>query len=194
MGGNMIGKSVLSLQTGQPLARIDAPIINPNNLKIVAFYVSGPMVDFAPAILFTEDIREYSELGMIVDSSDNIMSPEGMVRLNQVVQMNFTLDGINVVDENKRKLGKVENYTIDSDNFQVQQLHIRPTLIKSLSVANLVVARGQIIEINNEKITVAAPTVRDGVASKMNELTENSIPFENPFRKPTPVNDNIEKD
>ena len=57
----MLNQPVMSLQTGQPLAKIDSPIINPNNLKIVAFYVSGPMVDFNPAVLFAEDIREFGE-------------------------------------------------------------------------------------------------------------------------------------
>lgn len=34
---NLIGQPVMGLQTGQPLAKIDAAIINPGNLKIVAF-------------------------------------------------------------------------------------------------------------------------------------------------------------
>ena len=82
---HLIGAPVMSLQTGQPLARLDSPIINPRNLRIVAFYVSGPKVDFKTAVVFTDDIREFGEIGAIVDSSDNILSPEGMVRLLEVI-------------------------------------------------------------------------------------------------------------
>jgi hypothetical protein len=40
----ILNQPIMSLQTGQPLAKIDTPIVNPNNLKIVAFYVSGPFI------------------------------------------------------------------------------------------------------------------------------------------------------
>lgn len=187
----MLNQPVMSLQTGQPLAKIDTPIINPNNLKIVAFYVSGPMVDFNPAVLFAEDIREFGEMGAIVDSSDNIMSPEGMVRLSKVINYNFHLPGISVFDENKRKLGKVESYTLNPDNLQIQQLYLKPTLAKSLRVAHLTVSRDQIVEIDNDKIIVKAPNVRKKVADSITP-NENAIPFDNPFRKPKPAPDNIE--
>ena len=190
----ILNQPIMSLQTGQPLAKIDTPIVNPNNLKIVAFYVSGPMVDFTPAVLFAEDIREFGEMGAIVDSSDNIMSPEGMVRLNEVINYHFQLPGILVIDEHKRKLGKVESYTLNPDDLQIQQLYLKPTLVKSLSVAHLTVSRDQIVEIDHDKIVVKAPTVTSQVASNVAAKSENAIPFENPFRKPKPASENIEQD
>ena len=103
---HLIGAPVMSLQTGQPLARLDSPIINPRNLRIVAFYVSGPKVDFKPAVVFTDDIREFGEIGAIVDSSDNVLSPEGMVRLLEVINYNFLLTGLPVSDDHHQKIGK----------------------------------------------------------------------------------------
>ena len=184
----MLGASVMSLQTGQPLAKLSAPIVNPHNLKIVAFYVTGPMVDFTPAVLFSEDIREFGEMGAIVDSSDNILSPEGMVRLGEVISYGFTLDGIHVVDEQNHKLGRVENYTLNPEDFMIQQLYLKPTLMKSLAVAHLTINRKQIVAIDNDKITVKTPTVREK-AVKTTKVTASpdAVPFENPFRKPKPA-------
>lgn len=192
---NMLGQPVMSLQTGQPLARLDMPIINPHNLKIVAFYVSGPMVDFKPAVLFAEDIREFGEMGAIVDSSDNILSPDGMVRLGEVISYGFVLEGINVVDEKRHRLGRVENYTLNPEDFMIQQLYLKPTLMKSLSVAHLTVSRDQIVAIDNDKITVKTPTVREK-AAKETKPTESpdAVPFENPFRKPKPIAENVNRD
>jgi uncharacterized protein YrrD len=190
---NMLGAPVMSLQTGQPLAKLGAPIVNPNNLKIVAFYVGGPMVGFSPAVLFSEDIREFGEVGAIVDSSDNILSPEGMVRLSEVISYGFVLDGIHVVDEQNHKLGRVENYVLSPDDFMIQQLYLKPTMMKSLKVAHLTVGRDQIVAIDNDKITVRTPTVREKVAEKIVKPSENSVPFENPFRKPAkPVAESAE--
>lgn len=192
---NMIGASVMSLQTGQPLARLDSPIVDPRSLKITAFYVSGPMVDFSPAVVFSEDIREFGPLGAIVDSSDVIVSPDGMVRLNEITDLNFKLDGINVVDEHRRKLGKVENYTLDPESFVIQQLYVKPTMMKSLSITNLTISRNQITAIDNDKITVKAPTVRDKVVRKVAETTAPiSGDFENPFRKPKPAVEQVDQE
>lgn len=189
----MVGSPVMSLQTGQPLATLGQPIVNPDNLKVVAFYVSGSLVDFNPAVLFSEDIREFGSMGAIVDSSDNIMSPGGMVRLSEVINRNFQINGIDVVDESRRKLGKVENYSISPDNFQIEQLYLKPTLIKSLSIAHLTISREQIVLVDNDKIVVKAPTVRNKVTKKATGVTENTIPFDNPFRKPKPVSDNSDQ-
>ncbi|MCL2173778.1 hypothetical protein FWH58_00535 [Candidatus Saccharibacteria bacterium] len=184
---NMLGAPIMSLQTGQPLAKLGMPIINPHNLKIVAFYVNGPMVGFSPAVLFSEDIREFGEMGAIVDSSDNLLSPEGMVRLGEVISYGFILDGIHVVDEQKHKLGRVENYTLNPDDFMIQQLYLKPTLMKSLSIAHLTVSRDQIVAIDNDKITVRTPTVREKAEQKIVAVNPSAVPFENPFRKPKPA-------
>ena len=109
----------MSLQTGQPLARIGRPIVNPHDLHVVAFYVEGPRLDFQPAVLFSDDIREFGPMGVIVDGSDNIMNPDGLVRLAKILGYGFELDGIKVIDDHKHKLGTVENYVIDSSDFEI---------------------------------------------------------------------------
>lgn len=189
---NLLGAPLMSLQTGQPLAKLDAAVINPHNLKIVAFYVSGPLVDFSPAVVFSEDIREFGQLGAIVDSSDNILEPDGLVRLNEIVDYHFELMNIWVVDEHGRKLGRVENFTLNPDNFLIQQLYVRPTLLKSFSVANLTISRTQIVAIDNQKITVKAPTVREKSVAKNLAAPQLNPQFDNPFRKPKPAEQPIE--
>jgi uncharacterized protein YrrD len=191
---NMLGAPVMSLQTGQPLAKLDVPIIDPRNLKIVAFYVSGPMVEYQPAVLFAEDIREFGDVGAIVDSADQITPTTDLIRLNEVIDFHFELNGIHVIDEQKRKLGKVENYTLDPDSFLIQQLYLKPTLAKSLSVAHLTVSRTQIVAIDNDKITVKTPTVREKVAkvTKTAQSVVNPEGYDNPFRKPKPAIEHAE--
>jgi sporulation protein YlmC with PRC-barrel domain len=181
----------MSLQTGQPLARIGRPIVNPHDLHVVAFYVEGPRLDFQPAVLFSDDIREFGPMGVIVDGSDNIMNPDGLVRLAKILGYGFELDGIKVIDDHKHKLGTVENYVIDSSDFEIQQLFVRPTFGKRFSITHLAVHRKQIIEIDNEKIVVSAPTNEAPVADTPRVPSPNEIPFENPFRgQPVPAPNN----
>lgn len=191
----VLGAPVMSLQTGQPLGRLSAPIIDPYTLRIVAFYVEGPRLDFSPAVLFTDDIREFGRLGAIVDSVDNIMSTDGLVRLNEIISYNFTLSRILVVDDNKRKLGKVSGYVIDPLNFEIRQLQIKPNVFRSLSTAELLVNRSQIIKVEPDKITVKAPTVQQSAREATTTGDSRRIlnpEFDNPFRK-KPVTNNQDR-
>jgi len=181
----IIGMSVMSLQTGKRLATIGEPIVDPNDLSIVAFYVNGPLLDYSPAVLFTNDIREVGGLGVIVDSAENIMNPSGLVRLEQVIGYGFKLSGIRVIDDHKHKLGTVENYGFNSDTSMIEQLYLKPNLSKRLLTASLTINRSQIIEIDNQKIVVKSPDIK--VVDKVkNVVSENAVPFENPFRNPVP--------
>ena len=191
----VIGAPVMSLQTGYPLCRLTSPIINPYNLRIVAFYVDGPRLDFSPAVVFADDIREFGRLGAIVDSVDNIMSTDGLVRLNEIISYNFTLSRILVVDDNKRKLGKVSGYVIDPLNFEIRQLQVRPSVFRSLSTAELLVNRSQIIKVEPDKITVKAPTVQQSAREATTTGDSRRIlnpEFDNPFRK-KPVTNNQDR-
>ena len=191
----IIGAPIMSLQTGQPLGRLATPIIDPYTLRIVAFYVEGPRLDFSPAVLFTDDIREFGRLGAIVDSVDNIMSTDGLVRLNEIISYNFTLNRILVVDDNKRKLGKVSGYVIDPLNFEIRQLQVRPSVFRSLSTAELLVNRSQIIKVEPDKITVKTPTVQQSAREATTTGDSRRIlnpEFDNPFRK-KPVTNNQDR-
>lgn len=189
---NMLNIPVMSLQTGTELARIDRPIIDPHNLKIMAFYVHGARLDFEPAILFANDIRELGSMGAIIDSTDNIMPPDGLVRLQQIINYGFRLDGIRVIDDHKHKLGRVENYALDPETFEIQQIYLKPTFAKQFSVASLTINRSQIISIDNQKIVVRAPSVREKTAQKSAGLNSQTVQFDNPFRKPKPATETIE--
>lgn len=166
---------VVSLQTGAPLADIDGPIIDPRQLHIVAFYCRGPRLAETPAVLHTDDIREVSNLGLLVDGAENIMSPSDLVRLQEIMSMHFSLEDKQVVDDTGRKVGKVASFVVETNTFYVVKLNIRPSLLQGFNTAERVIDRTQIVEITDDKIVVKAPTVK--AAQKKVATTLN-----NPFR------------
>jgi len=171
----------MSLQTGTQVGMAVRHIIDPRRLNIIAFYCEGPLIDFNPAILHTSDIREFSSLGLIVDGADDIMPPDDLVRLKEILDYDFSLEGMQVVEEGGHKLGKVGGYTIDSDSFFIVKLQVKPTLLQSFGQAELLVDRTQIREINDRQIIVRRATVDN--AQKVQFASMPSI--ENPFRKAT---------
>lgn len=173
---------VLSLQTGTPLAYTTEPIIDPRRLHIVAFYCEGPNLDTEPTILHTVDVREFSDIGIIVNSNDDLMSPDGLVRLQEIIGFNFLLPGMRVVDSTGQKLGKVIDYITETGSYTIQKLVVKRPLLKSLHDAELVVDRLQIIEIAADQIIVKSATVQERAAT-------DPKPIMNPFRKHEPQPD-----
>ena len=78
----LIGTPVLSVQAGAPIAQISAAIVDPDNLKIIAFHLSGPLVESnANNILGIPSIREYSNYGIVIDSIDELVSPDDVIKI-----------------------------------------------------------------------------------------------------------------
>lgn len=171
----------MSLQTGTQIGMAVRHIIDPRRLNIIAFYCEGPLIDFSPAILHTSDIREFSSIGLIVDDADNIMPPDDLVRLKEILDYDFSLEGMQVIEEGGHKLGRVGGYTVDSDSFFIVKLQVKPTLLQSFGRAELLIDRTQISEINDKQIVVRRATVTDTKKPGFTPLP----PIDNPFRKAT---------
>jgi sporulation protein YlmC with PRC-barrel domain len=153
-GSRLINAPVMGLQTGSELARTSRAIIDPRTLEIVAYELTGPLLDLHPSVLRVADVREFSDIGLIVDSSDEFISPGDVIKLNEIYTLNFKLIGMSVIDENRHKVGKVDGYTIETGGFVVQQLSVKRPLLKSLGDAELLVHRSQITEINSSTIII----------------------------------------
>ncbi len=176
---NLLGISVMSLQTGTKLAETTAAIVDPRQLTIAAFYVEGPHLEQSPSILHPSDIRELGELGMIVDDADKLTSLDGLVRLQQVVDFGFELIGLKVADEHNRKLGKVTGYGVDTLSYNIMQIYTEQPLFRSLSDSGSTIHRNQIVSVNNHLMVVRSPTVR---AEEKPAKAAPAKAFVNPFR------------
>ena len=176
---NMLEVPIMSLQTGTQLAETTAVIVDPRQLTIAAFYVEGPGLEESPSILHPIDIRELSDIGMIVDDTDKLMSLDGLVRLKEIIDFEFELIGLKVVDEHKRKLGKVSGYSIETTDYTIVQVYTEQSLLRSLSTMSSTIHRSQIISVSNKQLIVQAPTVRDEVKQVANDARQA---FSNPFR------------
>ncbi len=174
---------VLSLHVSGMIAKTSEAIIDPHDLKIIGFYVVGPEVGDGEHgdILQVHDIREFSELGMVIDSIDELVNADDVIKLQKIINLNFTLIGKKVETKKKTKLGKVIGYTANPDNYMIQQLIVQRPLMKSFLDPELLISRSEVINIDDEKITV-----RDE-EQKIREraLKEDFVPnFVNPFREP----------
>jgi hypothetical protein cdiviTM7_02774 len=171
----------MSLQTGSELARTSREVINPKNLSVAAYELEGRLLDQHPSLLRVDDIREIGPLGMIIDSTDEIVGVDDVISLKEIYDIGFTLKDKLVIDEKKHKIGRVIGYTLAAGSFIIQQLRIRRPLLKSFGDTELLIHRSQIVKITDEKIIVKSATVSHATEKKIPTPRINS--YDNPFRK-----------
>lgn len=174
-----IDAPIMSLQTGSELARTSRAIIDPRKLTIVAYELEGKLLDFDPALLRIEDIREIGHMGMIIDSSDELVDPKDILKLKEVYELGFELVGLKVIDDRKRSVGKIIGYTLEAGSFTVQQLRVKKPLLQSFGDTELLVHRSQIVTITDDHVIVKSPKIRhrEPIVAPAGQA------FENPFRK-----------
>src|SRR6478735_2251568 len=98
-GSRFLNAPVMGLQTGGELARTSREIIDPATLEIIAFELEGPLLTEHPSLLRIADVREFSDMGIIVDSSEEFVSLDDVIKLRDIYDLGFELIGKQVIDE-----------------------------------------------------------------------------------------------
>ena len=188
VGSDMLNMPVLSFHVGGQIAVTDAAIIDPEDLSVRAYHLGGPLIASDPEIgdvLDTRDIREVGTDGAIIDSTDVLVTADQVMRIKEILDLNFDLIGLKVVTKQGKKLGKVVDYTIDSSTFSIYQIIVQRPFMESFLDPQLTINRSQIIELDDYTITikhdkqnVKVPKVTEA-KEKAQDLKQN---FENPFR------------
>ena len=180
----LINTPVLSVQAGGIIAYVSSTIVDPNDLKVIAFRLTGPLVNQSQAdILDVQSIREYSSLGIVIDDIDELVTDDDVIKISKILELNFDLLNLKVETKKGSKLGQIIDFTANADNFLVQQIIVKRPIMKRLVDPELTIPRKEIVEVTDYKIIV-----RDEEKTiKKRAENEDFVPnFVNPFRKTEP--------
>ena len=174
---------MLSLHVGQPIAEVLEPIIDPNDLKIIGFVVGGGVIGGEIGnILRVESVREYSDIGIIVDSEDVFVSRVDVMKIDEIMSLEFKLTGLKCVTKKGTKLGKITSYTVDTNNFEIMQIVVQRPVLKAFIDPELLISRNEIVEVDDYKVTVKDEEDKIRKRFVKEDFVPNSA---NPFRQPS---------
>lgn len=168
MSAAIVNRPVMSLRTGSQVATAVTPIINPDNLKIEGFYCNDRFKS-QELILLYQDIRDILPQGIVIDDYDVLSEPEELVRLKEVLKLEFELIGKQVITVNKEKVGKVGDFAVETTTMTIQKLYVSQSILKSFTGGSLSIDRSQIVEITKDKVIIndlleTAPATAPSVA------------------------------
>ena len=153
LSNSLLNKSILSLRTGTPVATITGAIINPNNLKVEGFYCQDRF-DKKELIMLYQDIREVLPQGYVVNDHDVLVEPQELIRLKDVLDLEFELIDKPVITMSKQKVGKVSDYAVETETMFIQKIYVSQSIMKSFTGGSLSIDRNQINEITPRKIII----------------------------------------
>lgn len=175
---------ILSLHMGRPIAYISELIVSPHDLKVVALRIQGPdLARDGNTFLETRDIRELSNLGIIVDSDDTFTRRGDVIKLDKILDLNFSLTGLKVETKKGIRVGRISEFVIETDSMRVAQIIVKRPAFKSLLDPELIISTKEIVEITDYKVIIKDERQKSRTHKKSHKDT--FIPnFVNPFREP----------
>ena len=153
-------------------------MIDPNFLKVVAFEINA-ISSKQRLFLEASSVREFSKMGMIVDSDEEFVEKDDVIKLKETIDLGFSLDNMKVVSKKKAMLGRIEDFIINTEDFQIMQLIVKRPIYKALIDPELVIGRSDIHEINDREIVVKS---EEGTIMKKSGTLDFVPNFVNPFK------------
>lgn len=167
---------ILSIRNGHTVAVAGNMLINADKLEVAAVFCKSPGWRGDNHVLLLRDIREYSRAGIIIDSLEDIEDIGEIIRLGDVMERNYQINGKPVVTESGTKLGKLEDYSVDTVNNLIQKIYIKPSLLKNLMVNNLVIDRKHIVRAEDSKIIVSDASLKSPAKAKVEVAPAPQLP------------------
>jgi sporulation protein YlmC with PRC-barrel domain len=155
----LINQPIASVQAARPIAHTTGVVIDPRKLHISAFTVLNKL-QAQELVLHTQDVREFTAMGIIIDNDDQLMELSGLVRLQKIIDYKFTLLEKPVVTEAGKKVGKVSSYVIDTISWLVMKLHVQQSVFKNFNSTELIIARPQIVKVTDTQVVVKSGAVK----------------------------------
>lgn len=177
-GSKLLKYPILSLHTASRIAGVKGLVIDPNFLKVVAFEISA-VSSKQRLFLEASSVREFSKMGMIVDSDEEFVEKDDVIKLKETIDLGFSLDNMKVVSKKKAILGRIEDFIINTEDFQIMQLIVKRPIYKALIDPELVIGRSDIHEINDNEIIVKS---EEGTIMKKSGTLDFVPNFVNPFK------------
>jgi hypothetical protein len=138
-----------SIRSSAKIGYVKSMVINPNNLHVDAFKCT--LMNNNEQLLSPMDVRDMSPMGIIINDHDHLLDYEDAVRLKPILDINFNLL-TKVAYVGKRRVGKVDGFAVNSSNFYIQKIYVKPGLIARVGADRLTFDRSTIEELTNTKI------------------------------------------
>ncbi|MBM2820969.1 MAG: PRC-barrel protein [Candidatus Berkelbacteria bacterium] len=134
----LIGLPVAAEDTQSKIGKVFQVLIDPENGRVLGFeVVSGGI--FAPKrVLSITDVREWDPNGIVTATIENLVDPQEIIRINEIIKKNIYFLGMKAKTENGKGLGVVDDLLIDTETESVVKYYLKDLINSRVLTADKV--------------------------------------------------------
>lgn len=140
------GSKILQFDTGECLAFLNWPIINPDTGIIEAFWVKPLAIAEKDAIVLTSDILEFKK-NLYVHSEKVLCSPADVIRITAILDEKREILYAGVQNEKGKRYGKVYNLSFSTETYVTKQLYVRKKFLSLISFGSTIFPYERILKV-----------------------------------------------
>lgn len=144
---NLIGFPIASIEEKRKIGIVKAIVVEKNTLKILGFMVSKGLSIFEKNLFLSNiDILDIDKYAVVTRTIENLVNPEEIVKVRNILNKKFNIFGLRASDKNKQFIGKVTDFIIDKETLSIIKFYIHNFWQDRILEAN------NIIKITNKEI------------------------------------------
>lgn len=137
----------------RPITTVKDVLIDPSSGDLCALEVNSGR----NMIVATMDILAWRD-AIIINNVDSIVSAEDVLRVEEILKRDIRVYRNNVETKDGVHIGKVYDFSIDSQNFHLKKLYVAKDILGLARYDKRIIDAKDIIEILKDKIVVKANT------------------------------------
>ncbi len=150
---------LLSLHAGHPVGHVTGLLVDPHKLTVAGFWCQT-LRAATPYILLPSVIRDIQgKKGFIIDHEDSLSEPQELVRLSDIIDINYQLRDKKIVTQSKQRLGKVVDFVVDDLSWRITKLHAERPAWKAFVANAFTIDRDDILSLDDKHVVVRDATI-----------------------------------
>jgi len=149
----IVGTPVFEDDLPQPLTSVKDVVMDPERGKVVALVVNVNKKE----VLAPYDIIKWNDVIRIM-SRENITPSEDIIRVNEVMKSGIEIMANSVVTEDGERLGKVFDYTVNPNTFDLRKIYCAKSLLGMFRYDSRIIPVKKIVEVLEDRIVVKNDT------------------------------------
>ena len=142
------GVPVGSLSEGTRVGTIWRTVVNPDGLRVIGFVVKVGTVFPKMKVVSFMDVVDIDQNGVVINSKDNLLEKDEVVRVGELVKKKFSLLGLAVKDKKKKFFGRVRDAVVETTSGDILRLYSR------YLVSDFVFERSQVEKVTLREVVI----------------------------------------
>jgi len=119
----LVGMPVGSLNEGAFVGSVRQTVISPGDAKLIGFTIKIGSIFSKILVVSFQDVVDIDQGGVVINSRDNLVEKEEIVRVGEILKHKFNLIGLKAVSKDKQNLGRVQDAVVETQSGDILRLY-----------------------------------------------------------------------